>query len=530
MPLSDCKSVVRLFGSCLLLGLFPGVIPAQTAADTTAIRRILVEGREYSHVMETARWLTDIYGPRLTGSPLDSAAGIWAMNQMREWGLANVHAEPFAFDRPSWLNEKFYMQVTSPASYPVLAMASAWSVGTNGLVTAPVVIARIRSAADTVRLQGTLAGKVALISAPFIGTALAPAPAVHLSEATLDEMVARKKDWYLLGHDSYIEINEHRPEPPVVGPGLSAADAQKFLNRQGVVAVLRSFDGVGGNFAVDGTDPQPIPMVDVAPEHYSRMYRTLEGGTPVIMEFDIRNRVGADSAKPVNVIAELPGTDRRNEVVMIGAHLDSWAGGTGATDNAAGVAVMMEAMRILKASGVPLRRTVRIGLWNGEEQGSVGSTEYTRAHLGSVRWQRDPATHKNTLVATLLPEAARFSAYFNLDQGAGTIRGIDRYTDVAAEPTLQAWVRLLHSDSLQVTHVTAIGNDPSDDAIFDDLGLPTFYFVQDPLDYTRGTHHTSQDLYDRLDPEVMRHNAVAVAAIVYLAANRDSLMPRGIRQ
>ena len=484
----------------------------QGQSDSAHLARIREEGFNRSQVMEVAHFLTDVYGPRLTGSPLDSVARLWAMNRLSLWGLTNIHAEPVAFTRPSWMNERFYMQVTAPSPFPVIGMAGAWTVGTDSLIRTTAALARIRAASDTIPLVGRLKGRVALISAPFEGIELAPAPSVRFSKDLLDEMQRTGKEWYILHPEMLVELNRLRTEPPVTTPRLNRQAVIQFLHRQGAAAVLIGGEGVGGNFGVGGAWDVPIPQIFVAAEHYSRIYRILERGTPVSIEVDIRNRISPTNAKPANVIAELTGTSRKNEVVMIGAHFDSWAGGTGATDNAAGSAVMMEVMRILKASGVPLSRTVRLGLWTMEEQGGDGALGYIDSHLGTASQPKS--------------EGSAFSGYFNLDAGTGAIRALDTYQNEAVWPLFEKWVKTIAFEGSQVSHVLSIGNDPSDDSAFDVRGFPAFYFYQDPLDYSRGTHHTSQDVYDRLVPANMRHNAVVIASVVYLAANHPELLPR----
>jgi Zn-dependent M28 family amino/carboxypeptidase len=297
--------------------------------------------------------------------------------------------------------------------------------------------------------------------------------------------------------------------------------AQCFID-EGVGAILRPGTGnshggnvfVGGGGSRDANAERAIPQVVLTPEHYGRIYRTLEKGVPVRMELDVKNTFETSELNSFNVVAEIPGTDRADEIVMVGAHFDSWHAGTGATDNAAGSAVMMEAMRILKATGLPLRRTVRIGLWTGEEQGLIGSREYVTEHFG------DRATMQ------LKPEHAKFSAYYNVDNGTGAIRGIYLQGNSAAGPIFAQWMRALHSDSISVGHIAGGNTGGTDHQSFDAVGLPGFQFIQDPVEYGSRTHHSSQDVYERIQAVDMKHNAVAVATFVYLTANRDELIPR----
>jgi Zn-dependent M28 family amino/carboxypeptidase len=257
--------------------------------------------------------------------------------------------------------------------------------------------------------------------------------------------------------------------------------------------------------------PASVPQVAVAAEHYGRMYRQVQKGVPVRMELDVRNRFTPDTMS-FNVVAELPGTDRKDEVVMLGAHFDSWHGATGATDNGGSSAVVMEAMRILKASGLPLRRTVRMALWTGEEQGLIGSREYVNTHFGTG----DAAK----------PSHQKVSAYFNQDNGGGAIRGVYAQGNQAVVDIFREWIRTLDSDSISVRHVSITTTGSTDHVSFDRAGIPGFQFIQDPMEYGTRTHHSNQDFFERLQPADMKHNAVVMAAFAYLAANRPELLPR----
>ncbi|HYW30313.1 MAG TPA: M20/M25/M40 family metallo-hydrolase [Gemmatimonas sp.] len=502
-----------------LFGFRP--LSAQGSSPRSALAAIVHEATAQSEVMSTAHWFSDVYGPRLTGSPLDSMARVWAMKRMREWGLSNVHAEPFVFPWSSWMTERFHMAVRAPVPFAVTGVPAAWSIGTDSLVKSAVVIASIRTPADTVEWRGKLQGKAVLVSPPLEGYMLAPGPSVVLTTSMLDQMVRTGEPWHITHPDLASPINRFRATPEVKGPRLSALEATRFLHRQGASLIMRASErGVGGNVDTGVWWDVSIPQVSVSSDDYSRMYRLVERGTPVEMEFEIRNRSSSAPATPFNVLAELPGTDRRAEVVMLGAHLDSWNVGTGATDNAAGAAVMMEAMRILRATGLPLRRTVRLALWSGEEQGNLGSSAYSKAHLGTMTGPR------GARVLVPGPEHSRLSAYFNLDSGTGAIRALDTYGNGAATPVLERWLRELPLDSLGIAHVVSVGGQGSDAAEFTAIGLPAFEFMQDPLTYESVSHHRTADTFDRLVPENLQRNAIIVAAIVYLAANHEALMPR----
>jgi len=507
-------------------GQGPGPVSgAAEVLDTAAILKIKKEGFERSQVTEIASWLTDVYGPRLTGSPITRHAGDWALEQFRKWGLANPHYEWWGPFGRGWVNERMVAQVTTPVPFPVIAYPDAWSKGTKGRIHANVVLlpSTVLTAADFAPYRGKLRGKIVVNSPPLDDvTPLFAAPAGRYTTEELDALA----NPYPLAEPVAPQSGLAPPPqavPPGVPPGaLPPEEIQECLLEAGVAAILRPGRGTGGTVFSTGDDrgrfagaARPaIPRVKLAAEHYGRIYRILAKGIPVRMELEVKNTFHDRELNSFNLIAELPGTDRADEVVMLGAHFDSWQAGTGATDNAAGSAVMMEAMRILKASGVPLRRTVRVGLWTGEEQGVLGSWEYVRAHFG------DPTTIE------LKSAHAKLSAYYNVDNGTGAIRGIYLQGNAAAGPIFAQWMGILTSDSISVGHVAPGNTYATDHLAFDAVGLPGFQFIQDPLDYDSRTHHSSQDVYERLQPIDLRHNAVVVATFAYLTANREELLPR----
>jgi carboxypeptidase Q len=496
----------------------PFSLPAQTAerVDSAAVARLREEGTQRSQVMDIMSWLTDVHGPRLTGSPTTKAAAQWAMQTMRGWGLANVRTEAWGPFGRGWMNERFAMNVVSPVAYPVIAYSGAWSPGTNGPVTSDVVLAPIDSEADFAKFQGKLRGKLVMIARPMPVRAHFAAEGQRYTQAGLDSLasapaqVAQAGGGARGGAGRFAEMRAFQQK------------RAQFLRDEGVAVVLQPGRGDGGNvFAAATGDRDPkaapsLPTVIVSAEHYGRMARTLERGVPVKVELDVRNRFYDDDLGSFNVLAEIPGSDRakKDEVVMIGAHFDSWHTGTGATDNAAGSAVMMEAMRILKASGVPMKRTVRIGLWTGEEQGLLGSRAWVKANLAD----RDSAGVKP------MPAHAKFSSYFNVDNGTGQIRGVYQQGNAAVAPIFSAWMAPFKDWG--VGTVTMRNTGGTDHLSFDAVGLPGFQFIQDPIEYGTRTHHSSQDVYERIEAEDMRRNAVIVATFAYLAANRDALVPR----
>jgi hypothetical protein len=388
----------------------------------------------------------------------------------------------------------------------LIAYPKAWTPGTNGPVTGEAVIAVIASDKDFDTYRGKLRGKFALSMAMRAVPPQFEAPGHRYTEAELADLAKQ-------------------PAGGGRGRGRGNFD-QDFARRrtqfwldEGVAAVLDfSSRGDGGTLFVQGGGPRdakqpPVPaQVTLAVEHYGRIWRTLEKQIPVTLTMDIDNKFFDTDLNAFNIVGDIPGTDKADELVMLGAHFDSWHTGTGATDNAAGSAVMMEAMRILKSTGVKLRRTVRIGLWGGEEQGLLGSKEYVKAHFG------DPATMQ------LKPEHAKFAGYFNVDNGTGTIRGVYLQGNEAVAPIFQAWMEPFRN--MGMTTLTIRNTGGTDHLSYDAVGLPGFQFIQDEVEYDSRTHHSNMDLYERVQATDMMRNAVIVAAFVYNTANRDEKLPR----
>jgi carboxypeptidase Q len=493
-----------------LLSLLVGMpLTAQWAIteklDFDAIYKIKDEGLQRSKVMEIESYLTDVYGPRLTGSPNIKEAADWAQKTMKEWGLANLKTETWPFGR-GWQSQRFVANAVTPRAYPLIAYPKAWTPGTNGPVTGEAVIAVIASDKDFDTYRGKLRGKFALSVAMRAVPPQFEAPGHRYTEAELADLAKQ-------------------PAGGGRGRGRGNTD-QDFARRrtqfwldEGVAAVVDfSSRGDGGTLFVQGGGPRdakqpPVPaQVTLAVEHYGRIWRTLEKQIPVTLTIDIDNKFFDTDLNAFNIVGDIPGTDRADELVMLGAHFDSWHTGTGATDNAAGSAVMMEAMRILKSTGVKLRRTVRIGLWGGEEQGLLGSKEYVKAHFG------DPATMQ------LKPEHAKFAGYFNVDNGTGTIRGVYLQGNEAVAPIFQAWMEPFRN--MGMTTLTIRNTGGTDHLSYDAVGLPGFQFIQDEVEYDSRTHHSNMDMYERVQATDMMRNAVIVAAFVYNTANRDEKLPR----
>lgn len=477
--------------------------------DLDAIRIIKEEGLRRSEVMETLSWLTDVYGPRLTGSPELREAAEWAAGRMREWGLENVALEPWGSFGRGWTNERFSAHMVSPRYAPLIGYPKAWTPGIDGPVRAEAVLAVVDSEDDLEALRGTLRGKFVLSAAAPDLPPIWDAPAHRLTDEELATRAEEPDPTARSGFD-YAAYRAGRD---------LAQKALALFRAEGVLAVLEPSRGSGGGTVFvqsggsrDPADSETLPQVVLAAEQYGRITRILEKGLPVELELDISNVFDDEDPTAFNVVAEIPGTDRKDEVVMLGGHFDSWHGGTGATDDAAGSAVTMEAIRILKATGLPLRRTVRIALWTGEEQGLLGSRAYVKQHFG------DPETMIRTR------EHTRLSGYFNVDNGGGAIRGIYLQGNDAIAPIFARWMEPFRG--MGMTTLSPRDTGGTDHLSFDALGLPGFQFIQDPIEYSTRSHHSNMDVYERILPRDMMFNAVIVASFVYQAANRDALLPR----
>ena len=506
------------------LALVPAAAQApQEKVDYEAIYKIKDEGFARSQVMNIMSWLTDVYGPRLTNSPGFRKSGEWAVAEMTSWGLSNVKLEPWVgangpFGR-GWSNDKFYMQATTPGgSFPIIGMSQAWTHGTTGPVSGDAVVAVIETPDDFAKFKGQLKGKWVLTAALRDVPALWTPPAQRYTSEELAELRSDTDARPRVGRGGRAGGPGRAAGPGGRGGGQSLTQQRtQFFKDEGVLGLIAPGRGDGGTVFVGGggsrepNAPAGLPSITIAVEHYGRIARTLGKDMPVEIEADIKNTFHEDTSS-FNVVAELPGTDKADEIVMLGAHFDSWHGGTGATDNAAGSAVMMEALRILKQSGVRLRRTVRIGLWGGEEQGLLGSRAYVTQHFAD-----------RTTMA-LKPAHAKFSSYFNVDNGTGAIRGVYLQGNEAVTPIFEAWMKPF--DNIGMDTLTIRDTGGTDHQAFDAVGLPGFQFIQDPVEYSSRTHHSTMDVYERIQEEDMRKNSVIVAAFVYHAANRDQLLPR----
>ena len=519
--------------------------------DLATVHRIKAAAFQGSKVMDHLFWLTDVNGPRLTGSPGFQAAADWAVRNLQEWGATGARLEKWGTFGRGWSMSRFAAHMTAPAYAPLPGVPKAWSGATNGPVTGEAVYAplvpkdettlptdveklavRIRQYAE--QHKGRLRGKIVLITAPrelepptepasrryddsrLTSIAAAPEPfAASPVEWPITKLPADPKELERFWASAPLEMSaDYWQREQRVRSGLNA-----FFKDEGVLAVLGTDDrGDGGIvFAENGGSweagaPVPPPIVALAPEPYDRLVRLVEKKVPVTVEVQLDARFHDDAPDGANVVAEIPGGKKKDEVVMLGAHLDSWHAGTGATDNAAGCAVVLEAFRILKALGLPMDRTVRLALWGGEEQGLFGSRGYVKEHFG------DPVT------MALKPEHAKLAGYFNVDNGTGKIRGVYLQGNDMVRPLFEAWLAPFRD--LGATTLSIRNTGGTDHESFDAVGLPGFQFIQDPLDYGSRTHHSSLDVYDHVQSGDLMQASAVLASFVFDAATRPERLPR----
>jgi len=503
----------RVVAACALVLGVALILPlrgeSQESIDLQAIYKIKDEGLQRSKVMEITSYLTDVYGPRLTGSPNIKAAADWAVKEMTSWGLVNAKLETWGPFGRGWTNERFVGHMLTPSVSPLIGAAKPWTPGTNGVVKADAVLAVLNNDGDLETYKGKLRGKFVLTMPARTVTAHFDPQGTRYTEAQLADLARQPVSGRGRGGAF------GGPPPPAAG---FAQRRTAFLVSEGVAATIETSGGDGGTIFVqsggsrNASDPPTVPQIVLAVEHYNRIVRILEKKIPVTLEFEARNTFYDSDQNAFNVVAELPGTDRADELVMVGAHFDSWSSGTGATDNAAGSAVMMEALRILKATGLRLRRTVRIALWSGEEEGLLGSRAYVENHFANRQTMETKPAH------------AKFAGYFNVDNGTGAIRGVYLQGNEAVAPVFKAWMAPF--ENMGMTTLTIRNTGGTDHQSFDAVGLPGFQFIQDTVEYNSRTHHSNMDVYDRIQAADMMQNAVIVASFVYHAANRDQLLPR----
>ena len=509
----------------------PAAVTQPAVPDLEFITRLRDEGFNHSQVMDIVGHLTDDIGPRLTGSPNMKKANEWTRDQLAQWGLTNAHLEPWGTFGRGWAYQLCEVRMTSPDIMQFLALPEAWTPGTNGPIRGEVVPVVASSSADLEKYRGKLAGKIVLF-----GEARVPEP--------IEKAPFRRQDDADLARIANFEA------PPQLTPAARREFAErfrfqqelpKFLADEHVAAVLditrqpgqddTIFVQSGGSYEKGKT--ATVPRVTLSVEHFGRVARLIEKKVPVEVEVNVEARFYDDDDKAYDTIAEIAGTDPalKDQLVMLGGHMDSWHAGEGATDNGAGVAVAMEAVRLLKQLGARPRRTIRIALWSGEEEGLLGSRGYVKEHFGSrpestnPRDQNLPSFMRSPAgPLQLKPEQKLVSVYFNLDNGTGKIRGVYLQGNTSVAPIFEKWMEPFHD--LGMTTLTMRNTGGTDHLSFDAVGIPGFQFIQDPMDYGALTHHSNLDVYEHIRPEDLKQAAVIMASFVYDAAMRDEMIPR----
>ena len=521
-------SVIATSLSVLPLGALTQVTSPQenaggeVAVDWDVVAQIREEGLQRSQIANTLSYMADVLGARLTNSIAMDKAQRWAVEEMKRIGLNGINREPFMEYGVSWDNEYVSIHLLEPDYQPMVGYPIAHTPGTNGKQELPAVIADVRTRQDLETLEGKIRGVAVLSTPPAIidlsrfetGTPRRSAQEMReLAEAVVPPPP---------GPDPY--FSRLYPDPPQNPDVLTATERLAFYVKEGVAIVLESSSGWPGavrGFARPGAKidlwsrdatMSSVPIVAVTPEHYNRMYRILRRGIPVSLEVEVRNSHGTSVKQASNVLGEIPGTDLAQEVVMMGAHFDTWHASPNASDNTSGVAVVLEAARILKAIGAEPRRTIRVALWSGEEQGLYGSRAYVRKHFGNPN---------DTNIGTT-PEYETFSAYFNQDYGPGQYRGIWLQENEHVRQIFKAWMEPFHDMGMTTISLQGVGS--TDHVPFDNIGLPAFQFLQARVGGTGG--HTNLDFFDTVPIEDLMKNAVIMASFVYHAAMADERIPR----
>lgn len=564
--------------------------------DTSeAIAKIREEGMKNSQVMQTLGYLSDVIGPRLTGSPGLKRANEWTRTKFSEWGLENAHLEAWGPFGRGWTLKRYSAQITEPQCVPLIGFPKAWSPGTGGEITGPIIHLTATDEAGLEQYKGKLKGAIVLIGSvrevkalwdesavrftdkQLLDMANAPEPAAQFrrggppfdpakkaepkkAEAATDEPAKKAVEPTKDAAKAVADEPAKKADAPVrmafPGGANFASKRLQFLIDEGAAVMMEpSFRGDGGTlYAMSATVPQPatssggggpggmmnrvsahskdaprtIPQIVLAIEHFNRLLRMVQAGEQLKGAVDIAVEFHDQDLMAYNTVAEIPGTDLKDEIVMLGGHLDSWHSGTGATDNGAGSAVVMEAVRILKAAGLQPRRTIRAALWSGEEQGLYGSRAYVTEHLATLGGgesaammamfggPRGPITKKD--------EYDKFSGYFNLDNGTGKVRGIYLQGNEACRPIFRKWLAPFRD--LDASTITVSNTGGTDHQAFDGVGLPGFQFIQDPIEYENRTHHSNMDVFDRIQADDMKQASVIMAAFVYNTAMADEKLPR----
>jgi hypothetical protein len=495
--------------------LFISFVSAQENSDPDMMAKIKKEGMDDSRIMDIAHHLTDVSGPRLTNSPGFMRAANWAKNELASWGLVNAQLEPWGEFGKGWEQEKCYVAMVSPYYQPLIAIPRAWTSGTGKkLLTGEVVLVKAQDTTAMAQYAGKLKDKIVMTwSTAQLKPSFEP-DASRFADTTLERMAAAEMpkpgqqnnqrqgqfSRFAMQRRMNEMINQEKPAL-ILTMNANGSDGTVFVSS-------------GGQYAKNS--PEAPPSVALSSDDYLKIQRLIEDGIKVELEADIKTKFFDNDLQGYNVVAEIPGTDPKlkDEVVMLGGHLDSWHGATGATDNAAGCSVMMEAVRILKTLNVNPKRTIRIALWSGEEEGLLGSRAYVKNHFADTangQW-------------VLKPEQSKVSAYYNVDNGSGKIRGVYLQGNEAERAIFAKWLEPFNDMGAKTITINNTGG--TDHLSFDRVGIPGFQFIQDELEYDTRTHHSNMDDYDHLVPDDLKQAAIIVAAFVYNTAQRDEKMPR----
>ena len=554
-------SVLLLLVALVFSGFPASAQQAQPKKDPNdPIEKIRDEGMNRSQVMQTLSYLTDVIGPRLTASPNLKRANEWTRDKLTEWGLQNAHLEAWGPFGRGWSLKSFSAEIIAPQAIPLIAYPRAWSLGTNGPLTSDVIFVDAKEETDLEKYKGTLKGKIVLSSPIREIKAHFEPEARRLTEKELLRLADAPDPAKDRAGGPMAMMSNPRMQEFIKAAILDAKKLKFFLDEGAAMVLSPSRSGDGGtifleNAAVpreikatapmqammelfmspvnpwDKNAPANLPQVTVANEHYNRLVRLLQAGEKLQARVNLAVQFHDNDLNSYNTIAEIPGTDKKDEIVMVGAHMDSWHSGTGATDNGAGCAVAMEAVRILKALNLQPRRTIRIGLWSGEEQGLFGSRAYVKEHFGARADAGSPQAEMAAMMGggpgakiNTKPDYDKFSVYFNLDNGTGKIRGVYLQGNEAARPIFRDWLMPFRE---MVAATLSISNTGGTDHLsFDAIGLPGFQFIQDEIEYDTRSHHSNMDVFDRIQADDMKQAATIMAAFLYNAAMSDEKFPR----
>jgi hypothetical protein len=540
-------TAISLIVSIITLNLVVAAQAPQEKVDTQTIEKIKEEGLKRSQVMEIISYMTDVHGPRLSGSTGLKSAQEWARKKLEGWGLQNAKLEAWGQFGRGWTLDGFSIGMLKPYFSPMIGYPKAWSPSTKGAVRGEVVYFDVKTDADLEKYKGKLKGAIVLMSPSRDLKAHFEPEAVRMTDTDLLNMANAAPTGSGLQGRRFQMTEEQRAAMAM------ATKKWEMLYAEGASVVLEpSRIGDGGTLFVGGANltypsdtpanqrknvrdkdaPAIIPQVVLTAEHYNQMIRIMQKGVPVQMEVNINAHYNDQDLNGYNVVAEIPGTDLKDEIVMLGGHYDSWHSSTGATDNATGSAVAMEAIRLIQTLGLKPRRTIRIALWSGEEQGLLGSRNYVTNHFAKRPGQNNfgpssqggPPSQSPSGPIETKPDYEKFSVYFNLDNGTGKIRGVYMQGNESARSIFRSW--LAPFKDMGASTLTISNTGGTDHLAFDAVGLPGFQFIQDDVEYDTRTHHSNMDNYDRVQEDDMKQASIIMAAFVYHAAMRDQKFPR----